>query len=247
MITDNSIPSCGQSAFVTTQWTVVLEAARWNSSVGHEAFARLYLDYWRPLYAYVRRRGFVQAEAEDITQSFFARLLEKHALTGLEREGGRFRSFLLAALGHFLANEWDRTRAQKRGGGQPLLSLDANECERGIALEQPAVDTPATVFEKEWTLTLLKQVMERLRLECLSAGKEGFLEDVRLHLQGDRQGPSYAEVATKWGTTEGAVKVAVYRLRQRYGELLRDEIGRTVGSPAEVDEELRYLISVVAR
>ncbi len=228
----------GRGAFHTTHWTVVLQAASPESPGATEAFGQLYVDYWYPLHAYVRRRGFSPAEAEDIAQDFFARLIEKHALAGLAQEGGRFRSFLIQSLNNFLANDWDRSRAQKRGGGQRPLSLNAGESEARFALEKSDGETPDSLFERRWVLTLLERVMEELRRECHTQTRAGFFDDVRLHLQGDRQGPAYVDIAARHGMSEGAVKVAVHRLRQRYGRLLREEIGRTVSTPGEVDEEL---------
>ena len=230
------------NSFCATHWTLVLEAAR-PGSAGQEAFGKLYSDYWHPLYAFIRRRGFSPEEAEDITQAFFARMLEKEALGGLKREGGRFRSFLLAAVSNFLANEWDRAHAQKRGGGVKPLSLDtADEEGRYVALEVAESTTPESMFEKQWVLTLLNRVMERLR--CEQGERSALFEDLKPHLQSDRVGLPYAEIARKHGMSEGAIRVAVHRLRQRYGVLLREEIGRTVGSPDEVDEELRHLIQM---
>jgi len=237
----------GAPAFHTTHWTLVLQAALPGSAQSQAAFATLYVDYWYPLYAYVRRRGLAPFEAEDITQSFFIRLLEKQSLAGLQREGGRFRSFLISCLENYLANEWDRNHAQKRGGGQPPLSLNAKEGETRFAVEDVEQETPESLFEKRWVLTLLEHVLERLRCESAGEGKADFFDEVRLHLQGDRQGPPHADVAARRGMSEGAVKVAVHRLRQRYGQLLREEIARTVSSPAEVDAELRHLIAVVGR
>lgn len=226
---------------------MVLAAARPGAHDGQEAFAQLYRDYWPPLYAYVRRRGFGPAEAEDIAQNFFMRLIEKHSLSNLQREGGRFRSFLLSCLENYLANEWDRAHARKRGGGQEMLSLNAGQDEARFAREKPDQQTPEVLFEKSWVLTLLEHVMARLLRESGSGDKAGFFQDVRLHLQGDHQGPPYAEIAARHAMSEAAVKVAVHRLRRRYGELLRNEIARTVSNPKEVDEELRHLIAVVGR
>lgn len=237
----------GSSAFRTTHWTVVLDAARPGTERTQAAFAQIYLDYWYPLYAYIRRRGFSPPDAEDVTQDFFLHLIEKEALAGMERNGGKFRSFLLRSLDNFLANQWDRARAQKRGSGRTPLSLDAADGEARYALEPPAADTPESLFERQWVFTLLAQVLEALRNECETTGKENLFAELRLHLQGDRQGPPYAEVAARHGLSEGAVKVAVHRLRQRYGELLRAEIARTVSRPEEVDEELRHFIAVSAR
>lgn len=233
--------------FQTTHWTAVLAAAAPDTGRNSAAFAELYLAYWPPLYAYARRRSFSPAEAEDIIQDFFTRLVSKESLSGLQRDGGRFRSFLLGALNNFLANEWDRTQAQKRGGGVRPLSLNVEEGEARFALDVPTAETPESLFERRWAFTLLEHVTGQLRDEYDGAGKGWLFEQLRGCLQGDRSGPAYATVAAECGMSEGAVKVAVHRMRHRYGELLREAIARTVGSPAEVDEELRYLISVVGR
>lgn len=242
-----SLPQGEGAAFHTTHWTNVLAAARPGADGGSDSFARLYLSYWKPIYAHVRRRGLSPAEAEDVTQDFFLCLIEKQRLASLEREGGRFRSFLLKSLEHFLYNHWDRERASKRGGGMKPLSLDIAAGESGCELAIPDKATPESLFEQEWVSTLLANVLEQLRLECEASGKGPLFADLRLRLQGQTQGPAYAEVAARHGTSEGSVKVAVHRLRQRYGEILREEIARTVSSPEEVLEELRYLAEVAAR
>jgi RNA polymerase sigma-70 factor (ECF subfamily) len=243
-----ALSQTASGAFRTTHWTVVLEAALPDGDVGKEAFSQLYLDYWPPLYAYVRRRGFSPAEAEDSTQDFFTRLLEKQSLSGLRREGGKFRSFLLGAMANFLADEWDRAQTQKRGSGRKPLSLDAEDGEaRFQALAIAGELTPESAFEMQWAVMLLEHVAEQLRAEELKSGKGDLFEDLQPHLQSDRAGLPYAEIATRHDTTEGAIKVAVHRLRHRYGQHLREQIARTVSSPAEVDEELRHLINVMRR
>jgi RNA polymerase sigma-70 factor (ECF subfamily) len=225
----------------------VLQAARPHTPDASEAFAKLYRDYWPPLYAYVRRRGLAPTEAEDITQGFFARLLAKSALADVQRDGGRFRSYLLGGLSHFLANEWDHAHAQKRGSGVRPISLDANEGEACFLSLKDEGGTPESLFERQWVFTLLAQVMRQLQAEAAASGKAPFFEDAKPHLQGERNGLPYARIAARHAMSEGAVKVAVHRLRHRYGELLREEIARVVSRPEEVDEELRYLMSVVAR
>jgi len=238
----------GNGAFATTHWSVVLLAGQEGKvPEAREAFAQVYLDYWYPLYAYVRRRGNAPANAEDITQDFFVHLLAKKSLQGLEQSGGRFRSFLLRSLDNFLANEWDRRHAQKRGDGQTPLSLNVTDGEFKYSQMLSDGETPESLFERQWVFTLLAKVLEQLRRECEATGKSNLFEDLRLHLQGDRQGPPYAEIAARQGLSEGALKVTVYRLRQRYVELLREEIARTVSRPEEVDEELRHLIALSAR
>jgi RNA polymerase sigma-70 factor (ECF subfamily) len=176
-------------AFGTTHWTVVLAAATPEVGRSGGAFAELYVAYWPPLYAYSRRRGFSPAEAEDIIQDFFTRLVSKEALSGLQREGGKFRSFLLRALDNFLANEWDRAQAQKRGGGQRPLSLNVEEGEARFALEAPDAQTPESLFEKRWAFTLLEHVTDQLHDEYAGAGKRELFDQLRGHLPGDRSGP----------------------------------------------------------
>jgi len=244
----NESPSTAGGSFRTTCWTYILEAARPDAPGSENSFARLYLDYWPPLYAYLRRRGFGSPAAKDVTQDFFTRLLEKSSLANLQKEGGRFRSFLLGALNNFLANEWDRAHAQKRGGGQELLSLDATEGETRFLSRQPAESsTPETVFEQQWAMTLLEHVTRAVAADYAANGKAALFEQLRVYLQGDRGGPPYAEAAARLGLSEGAVKVAVHRLRQRYGQLLREELARVVSRPEDVDEELRHLIQIVGR
>jgi RNA polymerase sigma factor (sigma-70 family) len=234
------------SRFTTTHWSVVLEAARPDSPGGVDAFARLYRDYWYPLYVYVRRRGRSPQEAEDLTQDFFVSLIERQRLAGLEREGGRFRSFLLKSLQNFLANEWDRAMAQKRGGGRSIVSLDEVDAESRI-LANSATETPEALFEQQWAFAIIEHAMQHLETELRSAGKELVFQQLRLQLQGDRGGRPYAEIAADLGMSESAVKTTVYRLRCRFGELLRAEVARTVGDEAEVESELRHLIEVVSR
>jgi RNA polymerase sigma factor (sigma-70 family) len=237
--------SAGQSQFDTTHWSVVLEAASPRSPGSSEAFARLYRDYWYPLYAYVRRRGNNPHEAEDLTQGFFVSLLERDRLHGLERGGGRFRSFLLKALQNFLANEWDRASAQKRGGGYVITSLEDVDAESRYLADRTR-ETPEFNFERHWAFAVIEHAMKNLETELCAAGRETVFERIRPHLQGDRNGRPYSEIASEMGVSESSVKMTVHRLRQRYGELLRDEIRRTVGHEAEIDEELRYLLQVVS-
>jgi len=236
--------STGDSAFVTTKWTVIMEAASSEAPGSKAAFARLYQDYWNPLYCYVRRRGYSPAEAEDLTQDFFIALLEKQRLSGLAREGGRFRAFLLTGLKNHLANHWDRARAAKRGGGFSPLSLDETGAEKRFQGLASASD-PDLAFEREWAFAVLEVALHHLEDEMSTAGKGGFFQCVRSHLQGDRNGRPYAEIAAELGMSEGALKVAVHRLRRRYGELLRTEIARTILNEAEVAEELGCLLKIV--
>jgi RNA polymerase sigma-70 factor (ECF subfamily) len=225
---------------------VVLSAREHDSPQAAAALEKLCRTYWYPLYAFVRRQGHDEPSAKDLTQEFFLRLLHKNRLDHVQREKGRFRSFLLASLKHFLADEWDKAQALKRGGSQALLSLDDDTAEDRYQLEPADNMTPDKLFEQRWALILLDQSKTRLKEEYVQAGKADFYERLRVFEAADPDAPTYAEVAAEFGLTESAVKSAVHRLRQRYGELVREEVAHTVDSPAEVDEELRHLIGVLA-
>ncbi len=231
--------------FATTHWSVVLAAGQNTSTEANQALEMLCRTYWYPLYAYVRRKGYDAHVAQDLTQEFFARLLARNYLSVADRNRGKFRSFLLGCLEHFLAREWTRAHAQKRGGGQPLFSLDQIDAENRYLLE-PAHDlTAERIFDRRWATTLLNQAMARLREECLASQKGDLFERTQNYLSGERGEFSYADVAAALKTSEGAIKAAVHRLRQRYGELVRAEIAQTVASPEEADEELHYLFAVL--
>jgi RNA polymerase sigma-70 factor (ECF subfamily) len=236
----------GAGRFATTHWSVVLAAACDRDTLAQEALARLCKTYWYPLYAFVRCQGCSPQDAEDLTQEFFARLLAKHYLRDVDRSKGRFRSFLLAALKHFLANEWARARRLKRGGGQTLVPLDALSAESRYGREPADTLTPEASYERRWALTLLNQVLARLAGEQEAAGKQAQFARLQGCLTGEKGLPPYVELAAGLGVTEGAVKVAVHRLRQRYRELLREEIALTVASPAEIEDEIRRLFRALA-
>jgi RNA polymerase sigma-70 factor (ECF subfamily) len=237
--------SGGPAVFKSTHWSEVMAACNTNSPRAKEALERLCRTYWYPLYAYVRRKGNSADDAQDLTQEFFARLLSKNYLSVADRNRGRFRSFLLGSLEHFLAREWTRAHAQKRGGGGTVLSLDAMEAEDRYRLE-PAHELRADrIFDRRWATTLLHQAMNQLREECAANQKAELFGKVEGLLSGEKGDASYADIAAALGTSEGAIKVAVHRLRQRYGELVRAEIAQTVATPAEADEELQYLFSVL--
>jgi RNA polymerase sigma factor (sigma-70 family) len=237
--TPSSDPS---SRFAATRWSMVLAAGNWRAgSAAQRAMGELAQLYWFPLYAYLRRRGSTPSQAEDLVQGFFLRLLEKDVLATADRSRGRFRSFLLTALKHYLANEWDRGRAQKRGGGREVLALDAMDAEARYASEPVDEMTPERVFERRWTLAVLEQVLTRLRDDYLSRG-QGDLFLALEHLLTGGEAASYRQIADCLGMTEGAAKVAGHRLRRRYRELLREEIAQTVSDPALVDEEIRQLL-----
>jgi RNA polymerase sigma-70 factor (ECF subfamily) len=224
---------------------VVLTAARSDTTRARAALENLCQTYWHPLYAYVRRRGYSPEDAQDLTQAFFAQLLERNAVASVAPERGRFRSFLLASMNHFLADEWDKARAQKRGGGR-VISLDLQSAEMRLG-EIPVENfTPEKAFEHRWAITLLEQVYQKLEKEYLAQGKAALFDVLRITLAGTSQSAPYAELGRKLGMTEGAVKVAVHRLRQRYRTLLRDTIADTVSGPDEVEDELRYLFRTLA-
>ena len=232
--------------FTSTHWSLVLTAGHKSSPGSQAALETLCKKYWYPLYAHVRRRGHSPEDAQDLTQDFFARLLRKEYLRRADRKRGRFRTFLLTSLQRFLVNDWEKSRSQRRGGGQSLFSLDKEKTE-GRYLAEPAEEaTPEKIFEKRWAVTLLEQVLFQLREEFASNGKEDQFDRLKVLLWGEKDAPPYADVAADLGMSEGALKVAVHRLRQRYRELLRLEVAQTGASPAEVDEELRHLISVMS-
>jgi RNA polymerase sigma factor (sigma-70 family) len=233
-------------AFVTTHWSVVLSAAGSDSATARQALAKLCQTYWYPLYAYVRRRGFSPPDAEDMTQEFFARFLEHGWVANADPEKGRFRSFLLSAMSHFLANEWDKARAQKRGGGATLLPLEFNTAETRYSREPADNVTPEQEFERHWALALLATVTRRLQADYEQDGKAELFEALHPCLIGDRSSQPYAELGRRLALTEGAVKAAVHRLRQRYRQLLREEIAQTVAEPGGVEDELRHLVAVLA-
>jgi RNA polymerase sigma-70 factor (ECF subfamily) len=227
--------------FVPTRWSVVLAAGQHASPQAEDALAQLCQTYWSPLYAYVRHQGYSPHDAQDLTQEFFARLLKKQYLARIEREGGRFRSFLLTALKRFLAKEWDRAKAQKRGGQQTVLSIDQKSAESRYQLEPIHEMTPEKVYEKHWAQALLELVLARLRQDYADAAKSELFEQISQSLSRPRGAVPYATIAANLNTTEAAIKMAVQRLRARYRELLRAEIAQTVASPQEVEEEIRHL------
>jgi RNA polymerase sigma factor (sigma-70 family) len=224
---------------------VVLSAKDQSSPRAPEALEALCTAYWHPLYVYVRRRGYTQADAEDLTQAFFAWLLNRNWLAQADQQRGRFRSFLLTSISNFLANEWDKANAKKRSAG-PTLSLQYGEAENRLILEPIDSITPEQSFERRWALTLLDQVMNRLSAEFIDEGKAELFAALKPCLLGERTAQPYATLALKLGMTEGSVKVTVHRLRQRYRQLLRDEIAQTVATPEAVEDELRYLFAVLA-
>jgi RNA polymerase sigma-70 factor (ECF subfamily) len=243
---ETDIPSGVGSGFPTTHWSAVLSAGAGAEPNAQAALERLCRAYWYPLYAYVRRQGRSVEEAQDLTQEFFARLLQKEYLRHPDPARGRFRTFLLTALKRFLVNDWEKGRAARRGDGQPVISWDQHETETRFLAEPADQSTPEKAFEKRWAVTLLEQVLEQLREEFTASGKAERFERLKVLLWGEKGSPPYAEVAAELGLTEGALKVVVHRLRRRYRELLRAEVAHTVARPEEVDEELRHLIAVIS-
>jgi RNA polymerase sigma-70 factor (ECF subfamily) len=236
----------GRRRFATTRWSQVLAAGHAPTAASRDALASLCEIYWYPLYAYVRRWGHGADDAEDLTQEFFSRLLEKHYLRDADPTRGRFRSFLLASLKHFLSNERDRATAVKRGGRVSIVALEVETAEGMYSREPPDADTPEKVFERRWALTVLERTLERLRKEFAESGKQKSFALLEGYLTGDRETVPYAQLAGKLEMTEGAIKVAVHRLRRRFGALLREEIGETVSDPSQVDDEIRDLFRILS-
>jgi len=237
----------GAASFATTHWSVVLAAGHPSSPNGRQALEQLYRTYWFPLYAHVRRRGYTIEETQDLTQEFFAHLLAKHWLTTANSRRGRFRSFLLAAMNHFLANDWNRAHAGKRGGSLSHLPFDTSAAEQ-LYLREPGHGLNAEeLYERNWALQFLEHVRTKLREEYAQAGQGEHFELLESFLPGRESGHSYAEVANGLGIPEGTLKSDVHRLKQRYGRVLRREIAHTVSTPEEIEDELRHLLSVLAR
>lgn len=238
-------PQREAGVFATTHWSVVLAASEAESARSHEALENLCRVYWYPLYAYVRRKGYAVHDAQDLTQEFFTRLLARNYVSVADRNKGKFRSFLLGTLEHFLAREWTKANAQKRGGGTLTFSLDELDAENRYRLEPSHDRTAKKMFDQRWAITVLEEAMSRLREECLSHNKSDLLSAVAASLSGEKGEASYSQIAAELNMGESAVKMAVLRLRRRYGELIRAQIAQTVTTPEEADEELHYLFSVL--
>jgi RNA polymerase sigma-70 factor (ECF subfamily) len=227
--------------FATTSWTLVANAGRRGTAESRAALEELCRAYWFPLYAFLRRQGRSAEESQDLTQAFFARLLEKNALASADRERGRFRSFLLKSLQNFATNEWHKEQAARRGGGIRTLSLDFAAGESRCRLEAVDPLTPERHFERQWATTLLARVLERLESDCRAAGRGEQFAALKGFLAGSAT-RTLSEVGEELGLSEDAAKQAVHRLRRKYRDLLRDEVARTVHSPDDVDDELRHLL-----
>lgn len=234
--------------FATTHWSLVVSAGRSSDpDKARAAIQSLCESYWQPLYSYVRRRGYSPDDAQDLTQEFFARLLENNRFARADQNCGKFRSFLLGSLKNFLSDEWDKSHALKRGGGQVTCSLTRDAGERTYELEPVNNVTPEQLFERRWALTLLNNVMQKLKAEHEQVGKAELFDALSPCLVGERTAQPYAELAQELHLSEGAIKSVVHRLRTRYRELLRHEIANTVASPGEIEEELNYLVTVLSR
>lgn len=234
------------SVFSTTHWSMVMVSVQGDLPAARAALERLCRSYWYPIYAFVRRRGFDQHEAEDLTQAFFAFLLEKESLRKVDRGKGRFRTFLLAALTNFLANEWDKARTLKRGGQRTIISLDETLSEELYRHDAVESLTPERLFERRWAGALIEQVLALLKSEYAAGGKAGLFAKLELALTGEVPAGAFAEWAAELAMSEGAVKVALHRLRRRFGDVLRTEIAHTVSSAEEIDDEIRHLFAAIA-
>jgi DNA-directed RNA polymerase specialized sigma24 family protein len=233
--------------FATTQWSLVLAAGERGSAGAEEALARLCSLYWYPVFAFVRRQGHRSAEAEDLTQGFFARLIEKGDLGDADRSRGRFRSFLLTACQHFLSNERDRTRAKKRGGGLLPVAIDVAAAERRYERALAHSETPERLYDRQWCLTLLASVLDDVREDYVAAGRERVFDRLKDFLTGDEAAGTHADAARNLAMTAAAVKVAVHRLRRRYHERLRRHVADTVAAAQDVEDEIRYLLKTLGR
>jgi DNA-directed RNA polymerase specialized sigma24 family protein len=238
--------SANGSLFATTHWSIVVAAGDATSPQAREALERLCKSYWYPLYAFVRRRGRNSHDAKDLTQAFFLQLLEHGYLSRADPRKGRFRTFMLVALNHFLTNQWHHANAQKRGGDAVMLSLDEVSAEHRYGAEPFAADHPERLFEKRWALTVVDRALSHLQQEFADSGRSELFEALKGVLTGAQVTEAYSTLAGRFGLTEAAVKMTVVRLRRRFGEVLRVEVGHTVSSESEIDDELRHLLRVVA-
>ena len=232
--------------FHTTHWSVVLAANADDPARARDALEKLCAVYWYPVYAFLRRRGLQPADAEDLVQGFLEHLIERRLFEAADPDKGRFRSYLLASLHHYLADTADRAWCLKRGAGKPLISLDAMAAECRYALEPADPCTPEQLFERRWALTLLDTVLQRLETEATESGRADLFGRIKGVLLGDRGGVPYFELAPQLGMSEAALTMTVHRLRRRYRELVREEIAHTVSRPVEIDEEMRHLFQVLS-
>ena len=238
--------AAGAGHFDTTHWSLVLAAGQRGTAESAAALERLCQTYWLPLYAYVRRRVSDVHDAQDLTQAFFERLLDKNYLADADPQRGRFRAFLLTAFKHFLSNEWEKAKAQKRGGGRSPISLDFSTGDSQITFQPAGGLTAEQMYERQWAITLLSCVMQRLERELEKVGKRSQFERLKDFIVSTKEDPTYADAASELGMTESAARMATSRLRRRYRQLLREEIAQTVSSPEDVDDEIRHLFITFA-
>jgi RNA polymerase sigma-70 factor (ECF subfamily) len=236
----------GARVFNTTHWSVVLSAGQAGSPESAEALERLCRTYWFPLYSFVRRQGHGPEEAQDLTQEFFAHFLEKGYVGRASSQRGKFRTFLLTSLQNFLRHEWERAQAQKRGGGRKPIPWDEADAESRYRVEVNPQLAPDQIFDQRWAMAVFQNALSQLQKESAAAGKGAQFDELKGFLSTEAEEGGYGAAAGRLGLTKGAVAVAVHRLRQRYGELVKEEIAHTVGSPAEAEEEMRYLIKLMS-
>ena len=242
----DEIPDAG-GVFATTHWSVVLAAKNGGSTRADDAMEKLCRAYWPPLYAFIRREGHGATEAQDLTQEFFARLLAKDYLRHLRHQEGKFRSFLLTFVKHFLSDERDKAGAQKRGGGKTFVSLDETSAEERYLGASSHGLSPEQIYERRWAQTVMERALNRLREEYVAGGKAALFEQLKDMQPGEHGESSYAEIGARLGLAKGTIASAVYRLRKRHREILREEIAQTVARPEEIDEEIRNLLAVLSR
>ncbi len=234
-----------KDAFATTHWSIVVSAGRESSPDSTRALESLCQAYWQPLYAYARCRVSDTHEAQDLTQAFFAELLEKNYVGSATPERGRFRAFLVTAFKHFLSKQWEKARALKRGGGRSPLSLDFESADSCFRIEPESGLTPDEIYDRQWAIALLDHIVERLQREFEAAGKAKLFGELKAFMVGEHQGQTHAQAAARLNMTESATKKAASRMRRRYRELLREEIAQTVSDPEEVEDEIRNLFAVL--
>jgi RNA polymerase sigma-70 factor (ECF subfamily) len=235
------MPDASRSGFQTTSWTLVRAAAGSSSAGSSEALSKLCQGYWHPVYAFIRRLGYDREQSQDLTQGFFTRLIERNYLMTTDRERGRFRSFLLTSVKHFLANEWDRENAMKRGGRQAHVAMDLAEAEGWITSATVERSTPESLFERRWALSVLENVMVKMRAEFAQAGKSREFDRMSIFLNKDSDALRYEALAKELAVSAGALRTFVHRLRRKYRHMLRTEVAQTVSSPEEVDDEPRLI------
>ncbi|OUT58636.1 MAG: hypothetical protein CBB71_13045 [Rhodopirellula sp. TMED11] len=244
---ESSVPAPRSGEFQTTRWSLVISAGQTGDPDAQQALASLCESYWLPLYSYARRRVNHLDDAQEMTQAFFSELLEKNVIATATPERGRFRSYLLTAFKHFLSKQWEKAKAQKRGGGKQPLSLDFDSADSTFQIESESQRTADQIYDQQWAITLLGKVMQRLESDCQQSGKAEQFTHLKPFMIGDHPGITYQQVAQKLGLSEAAAKTAASRLRKQFGQLLRDEISQTVTDLNEIEDEIRSLFSVLSK